>query len=240
MGKLILISSGKGGVGKSTITSNLGAIFGERGLKVALVDMNIGLRNLDIYMGLENRVIFDTVDVMDGVVPLKRAMIKDRRFQALYLLSTTQKKEKFKADKAAISKLYKQLKASFDIVLIDGPAGVNDELLLAATDAELSVVVTTPEHVSLRDADMVEQTLRNNGLRDRVYVVNKVNKNFFSKGILPTVEVITSIMKIPLVGVVQQDDSIHLAANSGEPIVLTANNYIERNFGKIADRILTY
>ncbi|MDR0357364.1 MAG: septum site-determining protein MinD [Clostridiales Family XIII bacterium] len=240
MGRVVLIASGKGGVGKSVCVSNLGAVYGERGLKVALVDMNIGLRNLDIYMGLESRVIFDAADVLDGVVTAKKAMVRDRRFQALYLLATTQKKEKFRADAKDVSALYGYLRENFDIVLVDGPAGINDELKLAATDADVAIMVTTPEYVSLRDADMAEQTLRKSGIRDRVYIVNKVNKVFFSSGILPTVEIITSMMKIPLLGVVQYDDNIHLSANCGIPIVYQKENYIERNFNRIADRLLTY
>jgi septum site-determining protein MinD len=240
MGRIVLIASGKGGVGKSVFTSNLGAVYGERGLKVALVDMNIGLRNLDIYMGLENNVIFDVADVLNGIVPVKKALVRDRRFQSLYLLATTQKKEKFTADAEAISTLYAYLREHFDIVLIDGPAGVNDALYLAATNIDTAILVTTPEYVSLRDADMTEQTLRKKGVRNRVYVVNKVNKSFFGNGILPTVEVITSTMKIPLLGVVQYDDIIHLSANCGIPIVYQKENYIERNFCKIADRLFMY
>jgi septum site-determining protein MinD len=240
MGRVVLIASGKGGVGKSVFTSNLGAVYGERGLKVALVDMNIGLRNLDIYMGLENRVIFDVADVLDEVVTPGKAMVRDRRFQSLYLLATTQKKEKFKSGVKEVGDLYAHLRENFDIVLIDGPAGVNDELKLAATDVDIAVMITTPEYVSLRDADMTEQTLRKMGVRNRVYVVNKVNKAFLGSGILPTVEIITSMMKIPLLGVVQYDDNIHLSANCGIPIVYQKENYIERNFNRIADRLFAY
>jgi septum site-determining protein MinD len=237
---VILIASGKGGVGKSVFTSNIGATYADRGLRTALIDMNVGLRNLDIYMGLENKVIFDTADVIDGVVSVKKALVRDKRFQELYLLATTQKKEKFKAEPADITKLYKYFRENFDITLVDGPAGVTDDLKLAATDVDAAVLVATPEYVSLRDADMVDQTLRKCGVKQRVYIVNKVNKLYLSSGILPTVEVITSIMKIPLLGVVQFDDNIHLSANCGIPIVYGQSSYIERNFHKIADRLLNY
>jgi septum site-determining protein MinD len=202
--------------------------------------MNVGLRNLDIYMGLEDRVIFDVADVTSEVVSPKKALIRDKRFQSLYLLATPQKKEKFTADFEAMSKLYSYLREHFDIVIVDGPAGINEDLKLAAYDADIAVVITTPEYVSLRDADMVEQTLRKGGLKNRVYVVNKVHKKFLANGVLPTVETITTVMKIPLLGVVQYDDNIHLAANAGEPIVFQAESYIERNFNKIADRLLMY
>jgi len=240
LGKLIFISSGKGGVGKSVFAANLGATLGERGLRVLMVDLNIGLRNLDIYLGLENDVVFDIADVLNGVVPLSRAVVRDKRLQQTWLLATTQRKEKFTAGEAEISALYKKLKARFDYVIIDGPAGVNTELRLASVDAELAVIITTPEYVSLRDADMMDQTLRSRGVGTRVYIVNKVNKEHMALGILPNVETIASIMKIPLLGVIQYDDAIHLSANRGIPIVLQTGNYIERNFSRIADRLLLY
>ena len=240
MGKLIFISSGKGGVGKSVFAANLGATLGERGLRVCLVDMNLGLRNLDIYLGLENDVVFDVTDVLNGVVSLPRALVRDKRLQQTWLLATTQRKEKFKSDEADIRGLYDRLRTLFDFVIVDGPAGVNRELRLACTSADLAVILTTPEYVSLRDADMMDQTLRTLGIGSRTYIVNKVNKEHMSLGILPSVETIAGIMKIPLLGVIQYDDAIHLAANRGIPIVMQTGNYIERNFSKIADRILLY
>ena len=209
-------------------------------MRICFVDMNIGLRNLDIYLGLENAVVFDVADVLNGVVPIAKALVRDKRFQQTWLLATTQRKEKFTAEEDEIRKLYKQLKAQFDFVIVDGPAGVNTELKLAASGAELAVILTTPEYVSLRDADMMDQTLRARGIGRRVYVVNKVNKEHMALGILPGVETIAGIMKIPLLGVVQYDDAIHLSANRGLPIVLQGNNYIERNFSNIADRLLLY
>ena len=240
MGKLIFISSGKGGVGKSVFAANLGATLGERGLRVLLVDLNIGLRNLDIYLGLENDVVFDIADVLNGVVPITKAIVRDKRLQQTWFLATPQRKEKFTADETEVSELYKKLKMRFDYVIVDGPAGVNTELRLASTDADIAVIITTPEYVSLRDADMMDQTLRSRGIKERVYVVNKVNKDHMALGILPSVETIAGIMKIPLLGVVQYDDAIHLSANRGIPIVMQPGNYIERNFSKIADRLLLY
>ena len=240
MGKLIFISSGKGGVGKSVFTANIGAMLGERGLRVCLVDMNIGLRNLDIYVGLENSVVFDTADVLNGVVPISKALVRDKRMQQTWLLATTQRKEKFTADEDGIRDLYRRLKDRFDFVIVDGPAGVNRELRLASTGADLAVIITTPEYVSLRDADMMDQTLRARGIGRRVYLVNKVNRGHMGLGILPSVETIAGIMKIPLLGVVQYDDAIHLAANRGVPIVLQKGTYIERNFSNIADRLLLF
>jgi septum site-determining protein MinD len=240
MGRLVFISSGKGGVGKSVFASNLGAILGERGLRVCLVDMNIGLRNLDIYLGLENEVVFDVADVLNGIVPISKAIVRDKRLQQSWLLATTQRKEKFVSGEAEVLELYKKLKVRFDFVIVDGPAGVNNELKVASAGVDVAVILTTPEYVSLRDADMMDQTLRARGIGKRAYIVNKVNKDHMGLGILPSVETIMGIMKIPLLGVIQYDDAIHLSANRGVPIVLQKGNYIERNFGRIADRIIMF
>jgi len=240
MGKLVFISSGKGGVGKSVFTANLGAVLGERGLRVCLVDMNIGLRNLDIYLGLESAVVFDVADVLNGIVPISKAIVRDKRMQQTWLLATTQRKEKFVSGEQAVRDLYKKLKTRFDFVIVDGPAGVTSDLKLVSTGVDVAVILTTPEFVSLRDADMMDQTLRSRGVGKRVYVVNKVNRDHMGLGILPSVEAITGVMKIPMLGVIQYDDAIHLSANRGVPIVLQKGTYIERNFSKIADRLLLY
>jgi septum site-determining protein MinD len=238
LSRIFFVASGKGGVGKSVFTANLGATFAERGLAVALIDMNIGLRNLDLYLGLENNVVFDAADVLAGIVPPSRAFVRDRRFQALDFLATTQRKDKFVATPQQVEAMYREIALTHDIVIIDGPAGVTDDLKLAAAGVDRALIITTPEHVSLRDADMMDQTLRARGIRKRAYVVNKANRAFMGEGILPSFETITTLMKLPLIGVVQADDAIHLSANKGYPIVLQRGTYIEKNFSRIAERVL--
>jgi septum site-determining protein MinD len=240
MGKVILTASGKGGVGKSIFTVNLGATFAERGLKIVLIDMNVGLRNLDIYMGLENRVIYDVADVLTGVCKPGKAMVKDKRFPSLYIMPATQKKEKFNPSPEDVAELYAVLKENYDFILVDGPAGVTDDLSLAASGADLGIVVTTLEHVSLRDADMADNLLAASGLRKRAYVLNKVDRSLMRTGILPTFEDVSFVMKPPLLGIIQNDVNIHLAANCGVPIVCQKGNYIEENFNRIADRLIGY
>jgi len=178
--------------------------------------------------------------VLNGVVSIAKALVRDKRLQQTWLLATTQRKEKFKSGEEEIREFYQKLSARFDMVIIDGPAGVNMELKLAATGVDIAVILTTPEYVSLRDADMMDQTLRARGVGKRVFIVNKINRDHMGLGILPNVETINSVMKIPLLGVIQYDDAIHFAANRGQPIVLQKGNYIERNFNKIADRLLQY
>jgi septum site-determining protein MinD len=173
-------------------------------------------------------------------VPISKALVRDKRLQQSWFLATTQRKEKFVSGETEVRDLYKKLKARFDFVVVDGPAGVNKELKLSSSGADIAIIITTPEYVSLRDADMMDQTLRTQGVGKRVYVVNKVNRDHMGLGILPSVETIMGIMRIPLLGVVQYDDAIHLSANRGVPIVLQKGNYIERNFEKIADRLLMF
>ncbi|MDR0570731.1 MAG: P-loop NTPase, partial [Clostridiales Family XIII bacterium] len=219
MGKVILSASGKGGVGKSVFTLNLGATLAERGLKIIIMDMNIGLRNLDIYLGLENKVIFDVADVLAGLCKPAKALVRDKRFPYLYVMPAAQSKEKFRATAEEMGALYATLRQGYDFILVDGPAGVNEELRVAAPNADMAIIVTTLEHVSLRDADMTDKVLAQVGLRKRAYVVNKVNKELMRSGLLPTFQDVSRVMKPPLLGIIQYDDNIHLAANCGIPIV---------------------
>ena len=237
MGKVILTASGKGGVGKSVFTVNLGAVLAGRGLKVVIIDMNIGLRNLDIYLGLENKVIFDIADVVGGVCKPNRALVKDKRFPHLYLLSSTQAKDKFKATGQDMTNLYDQLRDSYDYIIADGPAGLGDGLILAAAGADLAVVVTTLEYISLRDADTTTGILYKSGISKIGFLLNKVSIDTMHDG-FPTVEEASNMLKLPLYGIVQYDYNIHLAANSGIPIVHQKGNYVEDNFNRIADRII--
>lgn len=238
MGRKIFIASGKGGVGKTVFTSNVGAVLAERGLKVLMIDMNLGLRNLDIYMGLENNVVFDIGDVVNGIINPAKALVRDKRFPFLYLLASTQRKDKLIADPDLIRQIYDEFARNFDVVLIDGPAGINDELKLASSGADNSVLITTPEYVSLRDADTVDSFIGESGIKNRVYVINKVDKSNMRSGLLPTFQEISSIMRIPLLGIIQNDNIIHLAANAGKPVVMQRGSYIEKNFSNIVDRML--
>lgn len=240
MGRKIFVASGKGGVGKTVFTSNVAAVFAERGLKTLMIDMNLGLRNLDLYMGLENNVVFDVGDVVNGVVNPTKALVRDKRFPYLYLLASTQKREKLLVGSELIKQMYDDFAQSFDVVIIDGPAGINDELRLASSGVDGTVLITTPEYVSLRDADAVDGLLAKSGIETRAYVINKVDKNNMRSGLVPTFEEISSLMRIPLLGIIQNDNIIHLAANAGQPVVMQQGSYIEKNFSNIVDRILCF
>jgi septum site-determining protein MinD len=239
VGKIIISASGKGGVGKSVFTVNLGATLAERGVKVVMIDMNLGLRNLDIYLGLENKVIFDVADIMSGLCGYRRAMLRDKRFPCLHMIPATQDREKFTFDEASVTNLYDGLRESYDYVLVDGPAGVGRDMALAAAGADVGVIVMTLEYVSLRDADMADRVLSETGVTQRACVLNKVNRDLMRRsGLFPTLEDVSARVRPPLVGIIQYDENINIAANCGVPIVRQRGSYIEENFNRIADRLL--
>lgn len=238
MGKVILVASGKGGVGKTVFTSNAGAKLAQEGYKVVLIDMNMGLRNLDICLGLENKVVYDVADVLAGVCRIKQALIKDRRFPELYLMSAPQNKQKVEITPLHMKVLCNKLKRNFDFILIDAPAGIGEDLMIAGAGADSAVIVTVPEYAAVRDADMLDQVLLEMGIKKRTFVINKVMANLISTGLVPGIAEISEVMRPPMAGIIQYDDNIHIAANNGIPIVYREGSYIEKNFKKILDRII--
>lgn len=238
MGKVILVASGKGGVGKTVFASNAGAKLAQEGYKVVMIDMNMGLRNLDIYLGLENKVVYDVADVMSGVCRIKQALIKDRRFPELYLMSAPQNKQKAEITPLHMKVLCSKLKRSFDYIIVDAPAGIDEGLAIAAAGADAAVIVTVPEYAAVRDADAVDQILLQIGIKKRTYVINKVMANLIRTGLVPSIAEIADIMRPEMAGIIQYDENIHIAANNGLPIVYKEGTYIEKNFKKIMDRII--
>ncbi len=238
MGKVILIASGKGGVGKTVFASNAGAKLAQEGYKVALIDMNMGLRNLDICLGLENRVVYDVADVLTGMCRIKQALIKDRRFPELYLMSAPQNKQKAEITPLHMKVLCNKLKRNFDFIIIDAPAGIGEDLAVAAAGADSAVIVTVPEYAAVRDADMLDQLLLEMGIKKRTYVINKVLANLISTGLVPSIAEIAEIMRPDMAGIIQYDENIHIAANNGLPIVYREGTYIEKNFKNILERIV--
>ena len=238
MGKVILIASGKGGVGKTMFTANAGAILAQRGKKILLIDMNTGLRNLDLFLGLESKVVYDIADVLAGVCRIKQALIRDRRFPELYLMAAAQNKEKTEITPLHMKVLCNKLRKTFDYILMDVAAGIDESLSLASAGADSAVLVIVPEYVSIRDADVVDGILLGQGIKDRKYVVNKVQADLLNTGLVPSLSEIAEVMRPKLAGIIQQDKNIHIAANNGMPIVMKTGSYIEKNFSNIVDRII--
>ena len=238
MGKVILIASGKGGVGKTVFASNAGAKLAQEGYKVVLIDMNMGLRNLDICLGLENKVVYDVADVMSGVCRIKQALIKDRRFPELYLMSAPQNRQKAEITPLHMKVLCNKLRRNFDYIIVDAPAGIDEGFSIAAAGADAAVIITVPEYAAVRDADAVDQLLLSMGIVKRTYVINKVMANLICSGLVPSIDEIAEVMRPDMSGIIQYDENIHVAANNGLPIVYKEGTYIEKNFKKILDRVI--
>lgn len=237
MGKVYLVASGKGGTGKTMFAVNFGATLAKRGHSVVIVDFDLGLRNLDLYFGLENNVVYDVYDVLTGFCRIKQALIRDKRFESLYIMAASPEKNDGTLTPLHMKVLCDKLKNLYDYVIIDAPSGIDDGLVLASAGADEAVVITNPDYSALRDADYLDRELIKLGIEKRWLIVNKVVAEMIAKGYAPQLEEIISILKPELAGVIQFDRNIQISNNLGIPIVLKEGNYIEENFSKITDRI---
>ncbi|HEX7064160.1 MAG TPA: septum site-determining protein MinD [Bacillales bacterium] len=239
MGEAIVITSGKGGVGKSTTTANLGTSLALSGKKVCLVDSDIGLRNLDMLMGLDNRIIYDLVDVAEGRCRLEQALIKDKRFECLYLLPAAQTKDKSSVQPVQMKKIVEALKQDYDYVLIDCPAGIEQGFRNAVAGASQSIVVTTPERSSVRDADRIIGLLeKEEHIEPPKLIVNRIRNHLVKDGDMLDVDEIINVLAIDLLGIVIDDDAVISASNKGEPIALEPNTKASIAYRNIGRRIL--
>lgn len=237
MGTSIVITSGKGGVGKTTTTANIGTALAMLGKKVIVVDADTGLRNLDLHLGLENRIVYNLVDVVDGTCRMKQAMIKDKRFETLYLLPTAQTKDKTAITPKQMQEVVEGLKNEFDYVIIDCPAGIEHGFENAVAGADKAIVVTTPEVSAVRDADRIIGKLEAKGLEDHRLVVNRIKYDMTKKGEMLNIDDMTDILAIKLIGVVPEDEKIVISTNRGEPAVTDDSSKAGAAYRNIAKRI---
>jgi septum site-determining protein MinD len=237
MGEAIVITSGKGGVGKTTTTANLGAALASMGQRVALVDADIGLRNLDVVMGLENRIVYDLVDVVEGFAKLKNALIKDKRFETLYLLPAAQTKDKNAVSPDQMRKLVADLRQDFDFILIDCPAGIEQGFKNAVAGADKAIVVATPEVSSVRDADRIVGLLEAQDLKQPFLIINRIRPAMVRKGDMMDIDDMIEILAIQLLGVVPEDDAIVISTNRGEPAATNPNSKAGEAYRNIARRL---
>ncbi|MDK2902349.1 MAG: septum site-determining protein MinD [Clostridiales bacterium] len=238
MSEVIVITSGKGGVGKTTTTANIGTALALQGNKVVLMDADIGLRNLDVVMGLENRIVYDLVDVVEGVCRLKQALIKDKRYDGLYLLPAAQTREKTAVTPEQMKKLSEELKEQFDYVLIDCPAGIEQGFKNAIAGADRAVVVTVPEVSAVRDADRVIGLLAANGLEEPQLIINRLKMDMVRRGDMMSIDDTLDILGVGLLGVVPDDENIVISTNRGEPAVSNPQSLAGQAYNNIARRIL--
>lgn len=239
MGKVIVITSGKGGVGKTTTTANLGTGLAALGQKVCLVDTDIGLRNLDVVLGLENRIVYDLLDVVEGNCRVKQALIKDKQFgERLVLLPAAQTREKDAVKPEHMVELMSQLKEDYDFIILDSPAGIEHGFKNAIAGADLAIVVTTPEVSAVRDADRIIGLLEAAELYDPKLIINRVRPDMVRKGDMMDIHDIDDILAIPILGVVPDDEDIIVSTNRGEPVVTDKKSRSGQAYRNIVRRIL--
>ncbi|MBQ7718017.1 MAG: septum site-determining protein MinD [Clostridia bacterium] len=237
MGEVIVITSGKGGVGKTTSAANIGCALAKEGKKVMLLDADVGLRNLDIIMGLDNSVVFDFSDVLDENCRLRQAVVRDKRFDGLYFLAASQTKDKNEIDIEKMKMLTDELKESYDYVIIDCAAGIEHGFQMACEGADRAIVVATPEITSVRDADRVLARLEVLGKKAEI-VINRVKLSAIRRGGALGIDEIIELLAADLIGIVPDDDSIIAAANKGEPAVLNKSSRAGQAYTNIAKRIM--
>lgn len=221
MSEVIVVTSGKGGVGKTTSAANIGAGLARMNKKVVLVDTDIGLRNLDVVMGLENRIIYNLVDVAEGSCRIRQALIKDRQYPGLFLLPAAQTRDKSAVSPEQMIKLVEGLKESFDYIILDCPAGIEQGFRNAIAAADRAVVVTTPEVSSIRDADRIIGLLESSGIKKIDLIINRIRMEMVKRGEMMSVEDVLDILAVNLIGAIPDEDSVVIASNHGEPVVGT-------------------
>jgi len=235
-GRVIVITSGKGGVGKTTATAHLGAALALKGKRVLVVDADIGLRNLDVIMGLENRIVFTLVDVAKGVCKPSQAVIKSKKSNNLFLLPASQTDDKDVIGEQEMKRVIGEFKKEFQFILIDSPAGIENGFRNACAAADEAIVVTTPEVSAIRDADRVIGLLSARGLEPQL-IINRIDKEMVKRGDMLTPQDVVDILGIEQVGVVMRDQAIVISANTGEPAVYNPKSFAGASYMRIAERL---
>ena len=219
MSEVIVITSGKGGVGKTTTTANVGTGLAMLNKKVVMIDTDIGLRNLDVVLGLENRIVYNLVDVIEGKCKLKQALIKHKKYPELCLLPSAQTRDKDAVTAEQMKELVEELKKDFDYILLDCPAGIEQGFRNAIAGADRALVVTTPEVSAIRDADRIVGLLEANEMKKIDLIINRLRVDMVKRGEMLNVADVCDILSINLIGVVPDDENVVIATNTGEPLV---------------------
>lgn len=238
MSRIIVVTSGKGGVGKTTVTANLGSAIAKLGKKVALVDADFGLRNLDLVLGLENRVVYTAVEAIAGECRLEQALVRDKRLNGLVLLPASQSRTKEAITPTQMKQLIARLAKVFDFILVDSPAGIEMGFRNAIAAAREAIIVTTPEVTAVRDADRVVGLLEAYGVKRIRLVINRLRPEMVKMNEMLSVEDVLEILAIPLLGIIPDDKRVIVASNRGEPLVLNPETSLPAiAFDNIARRL---
>ena len=238
-GRVIVITSGKGGVGKTTTSANIGTALAKEGYKVVLIDTDLGLRNLDLLLGLENRIVYTIVDVIEERCKLKQALVKDKKNPNLSLLAAAQTRDKSAVNADQLKEICEQLKEKNDFVLVDCPAGIEQGFQNAVAGASEAIVVTTPEMSAIRDADRIIGLLNTKEeITSTRLLLNRVRPNLIKNNEMMSIDDVAEILEIPLIGVIPEDTGIITSTNKGEPIVNDDNSLAGQAYRNVARRIL--
>lgn len=238
-GRVIVITSGKGGVGKTTTSANIGTALAKAGQKVVLIDTDIGLRNLDLLLGLENRIVYTIVDVVEERCKLKQALVKDKKNPNLCLLAAAQTRDKSALSQEQLKTICDELKEDFDFVLVDCPAGIEQGFQNAVAGATEAIVVTTPEMSAVRDADRIIGLLESKEeIESYRLLLNRVRPNLIEANDMMSVEDVEEILSCPLIGIIPEDVGIITSTNKGEPIVNDEKSLAGRAYQNVAKRIM--
>lgn len=237
-GKVITITSGKGGVGKTTATANIGAALADMGNKVVCLDADIGLRNLDVILGLENRIVYDLVDVVEGRCRLRQAMIKDKQLNNLYLIPAAQTRDKSAVSPSDMVRLCNELKDEVDYVIIDSPAGIERGFRNAIAGADLVLVITNPEVSAVRDADRIIGLIEAEEKGPAKLIINRINPDMVQRGDMLNAQDVLELLAVEMIGLVPEDDNILISSNRGTPAALDAKSKAGHAFRNIARRLM--
>lgn len=235
--KVVTITSGKGGVGKTTTTANLGVALARMNKKVVIIDADIGLRNLDVVMGLENRIVYDLVDVVEGRSKVRQAMIKHKQLPELYLIPAAQTRDKTSVSPADMIYIVDQLRREFDFILIDSPAGIERGFRNALAPADEVLIVTNPEVSAVRDADRIIGLIEAENKGPAKLILNRLKQEMVRKGEMLSADDVTDILSIKIIGIVPEDENVIPASNSGVPVTLNQNSRAGLAFRNIARRL---
>ena len=235
--RIIVITSGKGGVGKTTTTANLAVALANEGHRVVAIDGDVGLRNLDVIMGLENRIVYTLVDVIEGTCRLNQAMIRDKRIDNLYMIPTAQSRTKDAVSSEQMLEICSQLRSEFDFVLIDSPAGIEAGFRNAAAGADEALVVTTPEVSAVRDADRIIGLLESMEKAPISLIINRIKPEMVKRGEMLAIQDVLDILAVELIGAIPDDESVVTSSNKGEPLTFSNGSLATKAFLNIAKRI---
>lgn len=236
-GKVVTITSGKGGVGKTTTTANLGIALASTGAKVVCIDSDIGLRNLDVVMGLENRIVYDLVDAIEGKCRTTQAMIRDKRFENLFLIPAAQTRDKSAVSPSDMVRLCNTLREEMDWILIDSPAGIERGFRNALAPADEVLVITNPEVSAVRDADRIIGLVEAEEKGPARLIINRLNPGMVKRGDMLSAEDVVELLAVKLIGIVPEDEAVLVSTNHGSPVVMNEKSRAGQAFMDIAQRL---